>query len=32
MASALASELAVRRDDHRSGAITWQVRQLAIER
>ena len=28
----LESELALRRDDHRSGAITWQVRQVAIAR
>jgi len=31
-ASMLESELSVRRDDHRCGAITWQVRQLAIAR
>ena len=31
-ASMLESELSVRRDDHRSGAITWQVRQVAIAR
>ena len=30
MASTLESELSVRRDDHRSGAITWQVRQVAV--
>jgi hypothetical protein len=30
MASTLESELTVRRDDHRSGAITWHVRQVAI--
>ena len=29
-ASTLASALSVRRDDHRSGAITWHVRQVAI--
>jgi SAM-dependent methyltransferase len=29
-ASTLDSELAVRRDDHRAGAITWYVRQVAI--
>jgi SAM-dependent methyltransferase len=31
-ASKLESELSVRRDDHRSAAIPWQVRQLAIAR
>ena len=31
-ASMLGSELEHRRDDHRSGAITWQVRQVAIAR
>ena len=31
-ASMLASELALRRHDRRSGAITWQVRQVALAR
>ena len=31
-ASMLESELSARRDDHRSGAITWQVRQVAMTR